>query len=73
MLHLLGDPHEDKLHTCYQCVGGLGPAPPCFLVGGPAPQPSELLTSVPHSSIRLSGFHLMYGCGSLHLPSSAAG
>jgi hypothetical protein len=34
--------------------------------------PSNLLSSIPHSSTRLPGNHLMFGCGSLHLPPSAA-
>ena len=25
---------KTKLHICYKCIGGLGPAPACSLVGG---------------------------------------
>jgi hypothetical protein len=87
-LQFLGSHTKTKMDIYYKCVGGLGPAPPCSLVGGSVSlrphgprlvdfcgvlKPSGLLNSVLHSSTRLLEVCLMFGCGSLYLFPSASG
>jgi hypothetical protein len=90
---LLGAHMKTKLHFCYKCVGGLGPAPAYSLVSDPGSVtpppwsqvswfcgsscgvigPSNLLSSIPHSSMRIPGLSLMCSCRSLHLPPFTSG
>jgi hypothetical protein len=54
----LGTHMKTKLHICYKCVGDLGPAPACSLVGGPGSVVPPLF-----QARWLSGF----SCGALDL------
>jgi hypothetical protein len=83
---------KTKLHTCYICMGIVGPDLALSLVGDSvsgSPQGSRLvdfvglpveflsslgsLSSSLNSSTRLPQLHLLFGCGSLHQFSLAAG
>ena len=69
---------KTKLNICYKCVGSLGSAPECFLVGGSvsvSPHGPRLVDSrspcgdlatsgiAQFYTTRLSELHLMFGCG----------
>lgn len=61
---LVGDPGAVTLRDPRSVDSGSS----CGVLG-----PSDLLISIPHLTTRLPRLRLMFGCGSLRLPPSAAG